>query len=97
MDLKNFAKQGEKEESNVPKEGLDDVKEKYGAIAQDFISKYGQMSENEMLAELFKLIQQKKKDGTFNAEEIKKASIHIAPLLNESQKEYMNNLLKYLD
>ncbi len=100
MNLKDFAKTDVKKGTNqekISESDLHKINEDYGDLIQEFLKRYGQMNEGEMLSELFKLIEQKKADGTFNPDEIKKVAIHIAPFLDESQKEYMNNLLKYLD
>lgn len=99
MNIKDYAKQEEPKKMDEKKfeENFQKTQKEYGNLADEFVKKYGQMNENEMLSELFKLINQKKADGTFDAQKIKEASIHIAPLLDENQREYMNNLLKYLD
>ena len=73
------------------------VENEYGDTVRDFLSKYGEMEENELLAEMLRLIAEKKAEGTFDAEKIKALATQIAPLLNAEQQEKMYNLLKYLD
>ena len=73
------------------------VENEYGDTVRDFLSKYGEMEESELLAEMLRLIAEKKAEGTFDAEKIKALATQIAPLLNAEQQEKMYNLLKYLD
>ena len=73
------------------------VESEYGDTVRDFLSKYGEMEEGELLAEMLGLIAEKKAEGTFDAEKIKALATQIAPLLNSEQQEKMYSLLKYLD
>ncbi len=73
------------------------VENEYGDFIQDFVSKYGQMEEQDLLTEMLKLIAEKKAEGDFDAEKIKQIANQIAPLLEPEQQEKMYNLLKYLD
>jgi len=104
MNLKDFAKQDvhsttkeEKQKTNIPPEQIVKTSEDYGDLVQEFMKRYGHMDEQQMMSELFKLIQQKKSEGTFDAEQIRKAATQIAPLLDENQRAYMYNLLNFLD
>ena len=73
------------------------VESEYGDTVRDFLSKYGEMEEGELLAEMLGLSAEKKAEGTFDAEKIKALATQIAPLLNSEQQEKMYSLLKYLD
>ena len=64
---------------------------------EEFVSKYGEMSEAELMSEMLKLVAEKKKDGTFDAEQIKLVAEQVAPLLDDEQRGKMYNLLKFLD
>jgi len=104
MNLKDFAKQEanktNKETSQKPDitpEKLKQTSNDYSDLVQEFMKRYGHMDQQQMMSELFKLIQQKKADGTFDAEQIRKAATQIAPLLDETQRAYMYNLLNFLD
>ena len=103
MNLKDFAKQEdlrtaqEDKKPPIQEEKLEKVSEDSGDLVQEFMKRYGKMDQQQMMSELFKLIQQKKAEGTFDAEQIRKASEHIAPLLDDAQRAYMYKLLKYLN
>ena len=73
------------------------VEENYGDFVKDFVDKYGQLSEQDLLAEMLKLVATKKAEGNFDAEKIKQMAGAISPLLDQEQKQKMENLLKYLD
>lgn len=73
------------------------VENEYGDTVRDFLSKYGDMEESDLIAEMLGLIAEKKAEGTFDAEKIKALATQIAPLLNAEQQEKMYSLLKYLD
>ena len=68
----------------------------YGGLVHEFLSRYGTMSENELMQEMLKLIQQKKADGTYNPDQIRGAAKQITPLLTPNQRDKMEKLLKFL-
>lgn len=104
MNLKDFAKQDtgkntteKPQKPQITPENLKEASNDYADLVQEFMKRYGHMDQQQMMNELFKLIQQKKADGTFDAEQIRKAATHIAPLLDEEQRAYMYSLLNFLD
>jgi len=100
MNIKDFSKtklhNKQSDTTNLDDINLEKVNSEYGDLVQEFMKRYGKMSEKQMLKEMFDLIQKKKKEGTFDAQKIKEAANAIAPFLDEEQKEYMFNLLNYI-
>ncbi len=97
MNLKDFAKTETPKEQSIPNEKLDEIKQNHGDLVEEFMKRYGKMDERQMMSEMFKLIQQKKQEGTFDTEQIRRAATQLAPFLSEEQRAYMYNLLNYLD
>lgn len=77
----------------MEREAMETLKEQYGSQVEDLIGRFQNMSEPELITELFKLINEKKQNGTFNPQEIDNIANIIAPLLNDEQREKMRNLL----
>ena len=73
------------------------VENEYGDIIQDFVSKYGEMDEADIISEILRLIAIKKQEGTFDPTLIRNLATQIAPMLNEEQHAKMNYLLSILD
>ncbi len=105
MDIKDYNKVNVKDFVNkvqndnlTPKEetALNDLKEQYGSQIEDLISKFQNMSEAELITEIFKIINEKKRNGTFNPSEIDKLAEMIKPLLNEEQKQKMEELINLI-
>ena len=96
VDLKDYAKTKilKEEKSKTDEKRLHNVKEDYGFLVQEFMKRYGKMDEKQMMDEMFKLVEQKKKDGTFNLEQIQNIAQTVKPFLNFEQQEYMQELIK---
>ena len=73
------------------------VEDEYGDVIQDFISKYGEMSEGDIVAEILRLVAIKKQEGTFDSSAIRSLANQITPMLNDEQRAKMNYLLSILD
>ncbi len=82
--------------SRVEQEELDKVKDEYGDMVELFLTKYGDMSEEELVKEMLKIVASQKRNGTFDAQKIRMAAEKIAPMLSEEQRVKMLNLLNYL-
>ena len=102
-DLKNYANEDMSGFENisqkfeeVTEDKLEGLNADYKNIVNDFVGRYGGMSENEMMKELIKLVAQKKSDGTFDINQIRLAAEKIAPLFNEKQREKMMKMLDML-
>ena len=79
--------------SNEEKSTLDDLKGKYGDDIDNLINKFNGMSEGELITEVFKIINEKKRNGTFNPDEIDQLASIIAPMLNDEQRQKMQQLI----
>ena len=99
MDLKDFAKSNlhNQEETKKEEKTMEQTQAEYGDLVNEFVKRYGDMEEEQLLSEMFKLIQQKKQEGTFDANQIRKAAEQVAPLLTDEQRAKMYSLLNYLD
>lgn len=75
---------------------LEKTKADYGDLIELFLTKYGQMNEDELIAEMLKLIQQKKDEGTYNPQELKDLAARVKPFLDDEQIAKMESMLKYL-
>ncbi len=102
MDIKDFKdtpiddfikNNGNVKMSNEEQDAMQSLKERYGAQVEELIDKFQNLSEPELIAEFFNLINEKKRNGTFNSQEIQNIANIISPLLNEEQLEKMRNLL----
>ena len=100
MNLKDYSKKNinDKDRKNkINDERLNNINKNYGSLVDEFMKRYGKMDEKQMMDEMFLLINQKKKEGSFNLDQIKEAAQNIKPFLNEDQKQYMQELLSKID
>ncbi len=102
MDIKDFndknindfvTKVEEGQMSQEEQDAMQSLKDQYGTQVEELINKFQNLSEPELIAELFNLINEKKRNGTFNPQEIENIANIISPLLNAEQREKMRNLL----
>lgn len=102
MDIRNFKDTDINEFANKIEDGtmsqeeqdaMQTLKEQYGTQVEEMIEKFQNLSEAELIAELFNLVNEKKRNGTFNPQEIQNIANIISPLLSEEQREKMQNLL----
>ena len=102
MDIKNFNNEKindfiEKNQNfdmdDEQKQSFEDIKAKYGDDISNLIDKFHQMDESELITEIFRIINEKKQNGTFNPDDLDKIAEMIKPLLTEEQKMKMNNLI----
>ncbi len=105
MDIKNFNKTNindfvkEGQNNNLDEEqqkALDNLKQEYGPQIDDLIGRFQNMSEAELITEVFKIINEKKRNGTFNPQDIDNLAKIISPLLNEEQKKKMEQLIQLI-
>ncbi len=73
------------------------IENDYGDAVRDFIANYSEKSEPELLSEMMRLIAEKKREGTFDAEKIKEMANSVAPLLTPEQREKMYSYMSFLD
>ena len=102
MDIRNFKDTDINEFANKIEDGtmsqeeqeaMQTLKEQYGTQVEEMIEKFQNLSEAELITELFNLVNEKKRNGTFNPQEIQNIANIIFPLLSEEQREKMQNLL----
>ena len=77
-------------------QALDELKQHYGPQIDEMIGKFQNMSEAELITEVFKIINEKKKNGTFNPNDIDNLAKMISPLLNDEQKRKMEQLIQLI-
>lgn len=74
-----------------------DIERDYGSVVEDFVNNYADKSEPELMQDLLKLVAQKKREGTFDIQQLRNMAEMIAPMLDEEQRAKMFNLLNFLD
>ncbi len=65
-------------------------------MAKDMLKQYEGKSEDDLMQELFSAAQRGKQDGTFNEEAIKNFVETAGPMLNEEQRQRMNQILSMI-
>lgn len=94
------------EKENITKDDFDEIKKTkefqdierdYGGVVEDFINNYADKSEPELMQDLLRLIAQKKKEGTFDAQKLRDLAKVIAPMLDDDARAKMFGLLNFLD
>jgi len=73
------------------------VEGEYTDLIEKFISSYGKMTEEELIAEMLKIVAEKKREGTFDSAKVRKLCEVISPFLSPEQVAKMNNLLNFLE
>lgn len=103
MNIKDYCEPGaanmdknDFEEIKKSKE-FQDIERDYGDVVTDFINNYANKSEPELIQDLLRMIAAKKKEGTFDAQKLRDLAEVIAPLLDETARAKMYNLLNFLD
>ena len=96
--IKDFVPKNEqnKTQKQPTKEQLEKTQADYGDLVSLFLSRYAQLSEDELIEEMLKLIKQKKQEGTYDPEKLKELALKVSPFLNSSQQQKMEELLKLL-
>lgn len=100
MDLKDFSKvklNSENNETETKNATQSTKNDGYAEIISSFLAKFGTMSEDDLLAEMLKLIEKQKAEGTYDAEKVKNLVSTIRPFLNSSQQKKIDDLVGYLD
>ena len=95
--IKDFvATDQSKKNENPTQQQLEKTKADYSDLIELFLSKYGDMDEDELIAEMLKLIEQKKQEGTYDPQQLKQLAQNVSPFLDNQQKQKMEDLLKLL-
>ena len=73
MDIKDFAKtelpKNENENEFKEKKTMEETKEEYGDLVTEFVKRYGNMEEDQLLKEMFKLIYLENRLRSYPSEE----------------------------
>lgn len=105
MDIKDY-KSNKINDESISKDDLEEIKKSkefqdiekdYGGVVEDFINNYADKSEPELMQDLLRLIAQKKKEGTFDAQKLRDLAKVVAPMLDDETRAKMYNLLNFLD
>lgn len=92
--LNNFAEEAVNFNfNNEQNQSFEEIKDKYGDDINNLIDKFHSMDESELITEIFRIINEKKRNGTFDPEEIDRIAEMISPLLTEEQRIKMGNLI----
>lgn len=75
---------------------LNKTRQDYGDLIDLFLSKYGEMDEDQLIEEMLKLIEKKKQQGTYDKQQILELASKVAPFLNAEQRAKMEDLLKII-
>lgn len=98
MNLKDYSKKNIHNKTQSPnQEDLEKISQNYSGLVDEFMKRYGKMSEKQMIDEMFELISQKKKEGSFNINQIKNIAEKVKPFLSEEQQSYMMELLEKIE
>lgn len=96
--IKDYAKQSnQNKRTEIKEEDLKKTQDDYSDLIELFMSKYGTLSEDELIAEMLKLIQQKKANGTFDGRKLRELAERVAPFLTPEQRSKMYDMMNYLD
>ena len=82
--------------SQPTQDQLKETQGDYSDLVELFLSRYGEMDEDELIGEMLRLINQKKQNGTYNAQQLKDLAQRVRPFLNTEQAQKMESLLNYL-
>lgn len=97
MNIKDFAKTEIHNNKKPNEEDLKKVQNDYGDLVDEFMKRYGKMSQTQMMEEMFKLVKEKKAKGEFNINQIRDVAKTVEPFLDEDAQNYMQQLLKQLE
>ena len=96
--IRDYAKNNNQQRSSeIKEEDLKKTQDDYSDLIELFMSKYGTLSEDELIAEMLKLIQQKKANGTFDGKKLRELAERVAPFLTPEQRSKMYDMMNYLD
>ena len=96
MDIKDYSKTKINKKEKVDEKELKSVNDNYSYLVEEFMKRYGKMNEEQMMEEMFHLVEQKKKDGTFSLDELKEIAKKVGPFLDFEQQKRMAELLEKL-
>lgn len=71
----------------------EDAPNKSKEKVEDYMNKYSNLSQEELMKEFLKVSNEKKRNGGFSASEINNIKSTLAPFLNDEQKLNLDNLI----
>lgn len=87
MGFKDFSKSTNNQEKDIQAESKK---------AQKLYNEYKDLSQDELIAELYKHVAKQKQNGTFDYNSLCKMLGEVSPFLTEEQKQKMEQILKDL-
>ena len=84
-------------QDNSPNENSINQESDLQEKAKDLISKYKNYSQNQLMQELFSIVDKQKKEGLIDKEKLQVIRQTITPYLNSSQLEFLESLIEKLD
>lgn len=84
-------------QDNSPNENSINQESDLQEKAKDLISKYKNYSQNQLMQELFSIVDKQKKEGLIDKEKLQVIKQTITPYLNSSQLEFLESLIEKLD
>ena len=91
-DFKSFAKDNQKNKSSEQNFSTQDTS-KY----EDILNKYKNMSQSDLMSNLFTEANKLKKEGKLNANTLNSLQSTLSPFLNTDQQEMLKNLINALN
>lgn len=88
MDFKNFKKNRPTESTNSSSTNQEDIRK----TAEQYAGK----SEEELLAEIFRLANENKRNGTLSASQLDEFERNVMPMLNREQRKRLESVLGML-
>ena len=96
--IRDYAKNNNQQRSSeIKEEDLKKTQDDYSDLIELFMTKYGTLTEDELIAEMLKLIQQKKANGTFDGKKLRELAERVSPFLTPEQRSKMYDMMNYLD
>ena len=91
-DFRSFANEHKKDAEKIINENKEDAS-KY----EDIINKYKNMSQNDLMSNLFTEAMKLKKQGKLDASSLNNLKSTLSPFLNFEQQEMLNNLINAIN
>ncbi len=79
------------------KKGIPDDKKELANTLGEQMKQYEGKSESELTSELKKQVDMAKSDGSFSPQAMEQFAARVGPMLNESQREKMKELMKMMN
>jgi len=91
-DFRSFAKENQQNAEKIVIENQEKANE-----YQDILNKYKNMSQNDLMSNLFKEASKLKKEGKLDEKTLNSLKTNLSPFLNENQQEMLSSLVKAIN